>query len=773
MPRSEQKSPVTIIAIVVSLVIGGLIAYTVFPQRSENVETGQSDLLEIVSDEQSGSEPESGPNNSSPQETEDPASEDQELLEEEPIIVADAVTPIPTPSPTSTPEPSPSPSPTPEPTPSRTPEPQKLRVTGLVDSFEGDPMANARLYICPLIDANIKYSTMKAFQEEDGVVFATTNSGGYYEVDVPKSNNWLIGLMIGDAPQPFVRQIDPEGETEQVIDFQFPRPVKITGSLTDQGYAQIQGVDLEVKWTPDSLLEKKATSLVETVKTNSKGLFEAYLHEPVAVEITLKPEDVPSAYMTDYKTVTLSREELEETRTHRVDFQLMKAANLNGMVYSMKDGAKIPSSSAVITAKPTSPERDPSQTTLQTKTDEEGRFSFNQMWPEPYDLTVDKIGNNRTYLYGVNPIQQSNLEIKLDGLSSLRVHLSGAESEKVNVALLTSQQVASKTVAISQSEKIAIDFSQLKPGDYLVVASETGKGSNRYAEVPVTLDRGVLETTVEVELEDLYTQSGKLTATSNQDYTEYRIKTTKLQEKVGVFEPARFYNKSPRRVPSANITTSGEFSIQDLITGGQYLILAEDRETGEETGSAYITAGETPYLELALRGTGRVAGKVTNSLGEACEGKVIELTTSLGVLDGVSGTIQTRETIVNYDGTFVFDHVPVGSCRLMFKNEEASLRLLTVVKNEETFLNLECRTIVNISFLLDDTEDQPFSTSEQFLVMAQPGTVVAEPVLEISFDDLKVELEPGEYTITRTQTMESRSFVVSPRMDGEIEISFE
>jgi hypothetical protein len=175
---------------------------------------------------------------------------------------------------------------------------------------------------------------------------------------------------------------------------------------------------------------------------------------------------------------------------------------------------------------------------------------------------------------------------------------------------------------------------------------------------------------------------------------------------------------------------------------------------------------------LALGGVGSIRGRVLNPRSEACTGQEVRLTTGLGTLRGEPGDIQTWTTTSGFDGSFVFENVPVGQVRLYIPGDDSTGRLLSVTAGRATVADMSCRIWVTILFDLRNEGSTPFAPKEQFLIIPQPGTVVRDEVAEVYFDSLRAEMEPGAYTLMRTATMENVPFRVDARLDGAVKIQF-
>lgn len=701
-------------------------------------------------------------------------------------------TPSPTPEPTATPVP-PTPSPTAEPTtatltptPSSTPTPTPtplpvISLTGSVMTNDEIPAAGVRVYIVRKTEAALQENVATAFQSPDKHWTAKTDGLGFFEIELPSDTELLAGLMIAGEPQAFVRKIpaSPPG-SELNTEFLLPRPREIRGTVMDEEKVPIARAPVKIRWRPKSLLKREAAINEVDVYTNDEGRYVALLSEPVEAAVAPDTENLPAPYLYREGAVVLRGEDFGASRTYRVDFMVVAGVDIHGRVvmgeHALQPGEPI--EGATVSMRELT-ESQPSSGAIfrETITDAHGKFSFPRVYPSLYQIKAEHPATIGETIPRFDPLDGEEAVVALEPFSTVTgevVLTKPGNPGPATIALIGSQQRWIESGKLTDEGTIPFTFDSVAPGVYLMTALvETASEGEFYLEKPVVVNPGQPLELGTLNVDRLVDIHGRLVDPMNEvDFGKLTAEAEMIRKER--FLPRIRENETFWRRPVSSTGKSGSFVLENMRVGAEYFVRVVDRETGRIVGSAKVTPQKTnKQLNILLGGTGDVFGRVTNARGEACTNQRLALATGLGSLSKEVGDVQQWETTTSFDGTYRFSTVPAGQARLVLNDKEQKARLISIPADSAIRIDMNCLILVSLSFDVSTSKDEPLTRGEQFLIVPKPGTIVQEnPVKEITLDNMTALLEPGEYTITRTKTMQSRSFKVVPRLDGEVRLDF-
>jgi len=499
------------------------------------------------------------------------------------------------------------------------------------------------------------------------------------------------------------------------------------------------------------------------------------------IEVSLDSEDLPAPYLFEGQPTYLDAGNYGETRLARADLKVVQGVDIEGVATLAAEGgqdeAPIPSATVRIRelVDPTSAE---TPFTAQTTTSDQGEFSFTRIAPRTYQLMVKHPDYVEGRLEEFDAASGKEARVTLHPFGSVSGHVVLANQDKApssaTVTLMSEGEQEQMPVSPDESGAARFTFEDVEPGLYLLLGeAESGSGGHYYSETRLQLEPAEQYEAGALKLAPLGRIQGELVDPGE---GETRRDITLSAEPLEEEEGSRFFKNFPpadsRRIPDFSVSPGGSFEIRNLIEGRRYLIKARANGQGSVLGTAQAEAGSSETVRLLLSGTGSVSGSVRNTRGEACAGTEVILSTRPGAYSAEKIRQQVRRQTIDYDGRYRFENLPSGPARIRLADEDGAARLISVPEDGNLEINFSCRDYVFVKFDVSDGSGQPIEAKEQFIVMPKPGTKAEVPLIELTYEELETRLEPGEYTIMRTATMESRSFRVNPRMDGTIQIDF-
>ncbi len=765
MPRKQSNSPIVPIAAILSVLLALGVGYYL-------IETGGRESGEMFAFR-------------SPVSERDPAPAEQpvEEPEEEPE-------PTPTPQPEETPEPTPTETPTPTPTPTETPTPtpeptpERTRLIGEVLTHDGRPVPRAQLYLIAKTEDRLPVAVQNAFTSEEAHSIIQAGAEGSFEFLLPPGRPYIAGLMIKGEPQSIAQEIvaGEAGETIRLTLNQ-PRPFEVRGLVADDRMERLRDIPVKVTWRPTSLRTRETEWQEKTVRTGADGRFEVQLHEPAEIRIVPDTEELPSPYLYGKEPLQLSRSDFERTRVTRVDLQVTRGVTFSGRVLAGGEERRPVEGAEVVLSELLGPQetRSPHQHT--TESGEDGRFRFERIFPSEYQLTASHPGYNTGHVRDFTPTSESQPEIVLHpfaevvGTAILPEGAAHDEELHGTAVIVDRYRGWREDFAVSAGGSGDFHVGNLRPGVYrLLLLAEAPDGREYFQEMPLRIEAGNNPDLGTVVLSELFEVEGRFVAPPGfgDSFRDIVLNARELDRDPRAFPVPEDFAPWQRQ-PLAAISETGQFSIEHVVAGREYAILAENRQNGEVLGSALLSgddAAEGKSVELGLQGTGAVTGTVMNDRDEACADVLVEVITGLGRVEGPAVPRQRWKTRTDFRGQFRLENLPAGQARLILQGDDAAGRLINVPRGGELALELTCRTFLLVNLEVIAPEDRPLSADEQFLVIARSGDAARRPVQEIYGSDMEVQLEPGRYTLTRTSTMESRHFEVAPRSPGRIRVDF-
>ncbi|MCC5877078.1 MAG: hypothetical protein JJU11_12735 [Candidatus Sumerlaeia bacterium] len=658
-----------------------------------------------------------------------------------------------------------------------------VRFSGTVRNHLGEIVPNGSLFVIAQSDGSLSEKVRRAFASSHTHTIVRSNSQGRFQFKIPAGKVFLIGPMVSGEPQSIVTEIGPELPGAVVeSDIEMPRPFTLRGAVTNRAGLRLEGIPVKVTWEPTSLRGRAPEPRTINISSDEEGYFDVILPEVSKATVVVDADQLPRPYLFDAPPRQVQRSDFQSNRYYRVTLEVITGVNLQGRVIEEDGDTDVPLFGALVELTPVGDgglQRDKAKTIY---TDRDGVFHFETLYPRRYLLTASMDGFNQGVLRDFLPESDQAVEIVLRPLTMVAgtVSLPREMDEMVSAQVnLLGRRGGShrQTIEIDpETRRGEWSFDEISSGSYLLaIQAEDAAGRNWYHEDRVVVMDGALEEPSNVVLNQLWEIPGRFTTAipGGGNYEDLEVIARLRERDSDSLFPPRFQPEF-RRLPKAEVAPDGSFLLKDLKEGMEYRIQVVRPDSDSRLGGAILVAGADKVskpLEVSLEGTGSVSGRVFNDRNESCSGVTITLTAGLGTMEGMAGSIQRRTATVGYDGKFSFDAVPVGNARISIEGDDITGRLFYVPFNQEVELELECRTWVDVDFALKDPSN-PITEREHFLVIAQPGTVVKDPIRELHGNDLRSRLEPGRYVITRTSTMESRSFEVLPRLDGTISITF-
>ncbi|MBI1290985.1 hypothetical protein GC173_07035 [bacterium] len=683
--------------------------------------------------------------------------------------IAAAASPSPTPAPTAIPSPTAAPAP-PAATPAESPMPTPVPVSSvvaLVRDHLGKPAVGTEVYFVPRGNGGVQIDLAAAFDKPSTIRRGTSDSSGRVSIELPPGQRWLAGVIAHDAPIGTVQEIYSAPGQETSAEFALPRPFELRGTVVDDVFERVPDVEIEVTWIMKSVIDAKAQRSVRA-RSDRDGRFFFLLPEAVSASARIVPEGLAPEFLPERSSLELSATEVGQQAGMRIDLALVRAVELRASVISARDDAPVPGAEVQLTLA----DRDtsgPLPTSWAAISDAAGVATIAGLYPGEYALTVKASGFNNHARAEFRPADDSEPTIRLDPLARVGGRLGLPPEIAGSASVFLINRYDGRRTEPSGSDFL---FSDVPPGDWLLGAEAAKDDEVFYGEQLVNVEPGKDVSGLSLELKPVTSITGRLLNPPGElDFPQVLLEADPIRSAVAGF-PAEATHSDWRRLPTASVANAGTFVLDNLISGVHYRIIAKNSQTGTMLGAGEAVAGDDKPMALTLGGVGSVRGRVLNSRAEACTGQEVRLTTGLGTLRGEPGDVQTRSTTTSFDGSYVFEDVPVGQVRAYLPDDNTSGRLLSVSAGRATVCDLSCRIWVSIVLDLRASGPTAFTPKEQFLIIPQPGTVVRDQVTEVYLDSLQASLEPGAYTIMRTATMENVPFRVDARLDGSIKLEF-
>lgn len=680
------------------------------------------------------------------------------------------------PAATATPEPTATATPTttPTPTPIPTPEVRIASIVGSVEDANGEMLPEITVFVIERTTDTLEMMAQKAFGDPERHWLAETDALGFFELEVPAPAHYLAGFYFGGEPQPFVQDLGilENGESVEST-FIVPAPREFSGLVLDQDNSAVAGIPVTVRARSRSLLSGNTAPQEQVVTSNAAGQFTARVFEPSSVVLTTDPSTYPAPFLGDPQSVELGPEAFDPLTAVRPRLRVLRGEEITGRVVAGEtapdQGAPIAGAKVTLTRAEAAPGARP-EVVAEKVADASGSFTISRLHPGLYALSTEAEGYDRMIMLDMQVPTGEPLTIELAPLAKLTVELGLAEGKPLRGAARVALMTRNSHRDLSSTDP-TVEFDNVMSGAYLLAAIVETGGETYYAEKWIRVPPLATELTEEIVLRTLRDVEGAIISGKAGDAAgELFLRAENLSGDAAATQGV--WSSPEWRLNPKGRAGGGVFVMQNLVAGEEYLILASATEGGPVLGSGHVTARQRDLVEIALGGVGTIRGRITSSLGSACPGEEVNLTSGIGVLEGRPGSIQRRTTRTRFDGSYEFHAVPVGSVRVALQNSPEEGRLVNLQRDETLAINLGCRTYVSVSFRLTGPPDAPINPTEQFLILPQPGTVVKQAVTEISYGKPEVMLEPGSYTITRTATMESASFTVVARVHGQIPIHF-
>jgi hypothetical protein len=634
----------------------------------------------------------------------------------------------------------------------------------------GEPVPGAGLYVIAWGEAPVPDLVRAAFANPATHTLVTANAAGEFDIQLAAGRRYYIGPMLDGEPSGFVQELGPEEPgIELEAEFALPAPKLLRGRVQDTESRRLARIPLIVEWQPATLRATPAPMRTTQLLTDESGSFSLPLADPETVTVAIDLERLPEPFIWTGQPQRLTREEILASATHTMVFDLITGVEVTGRVVA--DGQPVAGARVDLGAVSGVPASFPGGTLT---TGPDGRFHFSRLYPGVYVVSAALSGYNTAFLRDLRPRAGEWLTLELQPLGRFRARAivpPPSPGALVVRARLLGRGQTVELAADQDDTTITLEAANLPVGSSLMVVEATDRANGRvwYAEEQVSVGAGV--SNAEVRLEELTSRTARLAGTIPANRQLAARLTREGSTPWSLFPPD--FRLADRREPTATIDPDGHMTLANLKTGARYLLEVIDAANGDVLGGAVVDPADREPLRVSIEGTGSIRGRVLSDRGEVCSGVEVILVTGLGTAEGALGTIQERRQTVGFDGFYRFDRVPVGQVRLFLDGDQAEARLIYVPRDRELEINLQCRTLVAIRFAVTTGSASPaIEPGETFLVLPRPGTTPRQRVLELRADNLAARLEPGQYTLTRARTLESRPFDVLPRMEPTVRLDF-
>jgi hypothetical protein len=645
-----------------------------------------------------------------------------------------------------------------------------IRFSAQLLNADGAPDAAAGLYFVPKVGTSLKESLEKGWEN---AILRPANEKGGAAAELPAGSGWFVGLTLEGVPTDIAQSLS-QNDTSDTITTRFlvPRPFEVRVVLSAPDESKIPNVGLVAEWQVTAAGTGEVVSKRRELTTAPDGSITFGIHRPQTATVRLATETLPAGLLPEVESFSLSEREVPLRRSWRLDFRTVAAISVSGTLLERTTEGKRPRPGATVRVA-TIPSESVAPREWNPLTAADGTFTIPGLYPRPHILSVREAGFVPLIIEDFHPGKDAQPTLEIGSLPDVVVSLSAPPSlasATVLVSLLSRYDGVRREVPLGGSVAATTTFERVEPGALLLIAEAKGPdGVIHYAEAPVDLSARDASTKTVLALEPLVSLKGKLVeGAPNLDPQRTVIEA--IANVGGTVPELAGPHADWRRGPRSTIGVGGNFAVENLVRSRPYLIRVKD-SAGNLVGSAEVTGGQSNVPSISLGGLGIVRGRILSARGEACGDQEVRLVVGLGTVEGTAGDMQERTSRTSFDGTYRFENVPAGQARLYLPGDSTSNRLISVSSGRETVIQMQCRRWVRVALDLR-IEGTPLKPNEQFLVIPQPGTVVADKVKELTAEQLSVVLEPGAYMLTRTATMESAPFDVGQGLDGSVTVTF-
>ncbi len=678
------------------------------------------------------------------------------------ILRGDATPPQRPAPPTGTIRPSPVPSPSPEPTPpatpgaptaqaSPTPAPAGRVIDARVLDADGQPIARpVSIFVAQRIaDGSPAEPQVLTTDESDLEVEAA-----------PDVSVVDIGLCEEGLPTEIATAVFLEGTGPFAAEIRLPGEVILRGRVLTPSGSGIEGVSLSARRIVRGYGAGKAPAQAPRIiaVTDASGLFEGKLPAAPRIELSVPRTPRTESYLLP-DPLNLEFKSLSGGTRAEINFVLEEGTEIVGRVLEPQR-RPIAAAHVRLTG---------SGGTFSTRSDADGRFRILGLRRGTYLVEVEAHGH-ATRRLGETRLPATPLEVTLEplGRANGRVTLGADGSAPPSPASIAATGMTSPSAAQPDGTFELLD---LPTGRVEIAAlSRIGDGvlTGRTA---IQVAPGEERHNVAVQLRPVGAVAVRLLGTVQHPVAE--LEATVQRSSPGPAHGSPVESVVPDwPVPSIAMSETGLVRISSLEAGVEYVLTVRDRATRKPLAGAVLRPPDESVAVVPLGGTATVRGMVLTDNGTACTGVEIELVTNLALFGSEVPSPDRRRARTGFDGRFEFADVPAGRARLTVGGDESTARFLTLNAGQLLELSLPCRDLPLVRLWPYSTAGESIGEREQFVVMSIAGTKTPETLIELTGARLEARLAPGEYSIVRTATMESRSFKVRSGLTEPLTIEF-
>lgn len=663
-----------------------------------------------------------------------------------------STTPVPTATPT--PAPSPSPAATTAPTPAPAPEPRTAGrlIDGRILNADGTPITRP-------VSIFVAQRTADGAPAEPELL---TLDEGEFEIEAASDVNVVdVGLCEEGRPTEMATAVFLEGEGTKSVELRLPGELTLRGRVVTPSGAGIEGVTLAAQRVVRGYGSGPAPEFPPRpiATTDATGLFEGRLPAAPKVRLSISRDPRTEAFLLP-EALTLEFKTLSGETRAELNFVLEEGTEIVGRILD-------PQRRPVIGANVRLTGFGATHT---TRSDADGRMRLLGLRRGTYLVEVDAPGY-ATRRLGETRLPASPVEVTLEplGRANGRVVLAATESIPPEVVLLAAKGMTTPTKAEPDGTFELLD---LPTGDVDIAALAAVGGAIHTGRARVLVAPGEEKHNLVIALRPLTDISVKLLGTSLHPVAELEATVQRLDEGASRKGEAAESTIPGWPTPSIAMSETGLVRISSLEAGHEYVLTVRDRATRRSLAGAVLRPPDDSVAMVPLGGTATLRGVVLNEANTACAGAELELVTNLALFGTDVPSPDRRRIRSGFDGRFEFANVPAGRARLTVNRDESTARFLTLNADQLLDLSLPCQERPNVRIWPFSTAGESIGDSEQFVVMSLAGTKTPETLVELTGARLEVRLAPGDYSIVRTATMETRPFKVRSNLTEPLSIEF-
>lgn len=576
-----------------------------------------------------------------------------------------------------------------------------------------------------------------------------------------------VGLCEGGVPTAVAQSVVPGADAAATpIELRLPGVLTLRGVVSDVIGKSIAAVPVHATRKPRGLPGRPAPpEETHRTATDAQGRYELRFTAATDVELTIPRHAVTEPYLSQ-PPMLLNFPSLGDATRSDLNIILEQGEILQGYV-------RTPTGNPVSTARVSL--EGPMEASAESTAD--GLFRVIGLRRGTYTLRATAPGHAERVLTGLFlPAATQNLYLDPYSTVAGAVHVEelppGTTAPTVaTVAVIAGSVSTEVEVRLDQDGDGMFSFPSQPSGLQEVIVFAEHEGRRFAGRAVATLSPGANALDIAVGLRPLEELNLRLLGIEQHPASaiEGFVQTPDRAGGVRVELPPAVLGRFPQ--PEVTIGETGFVRIRNLERGRDYLFTVREKETRRTVAGSAIRAPWKGSIVVPLGGTGSVSGFIRKASGAACEGITVELVSNLASYGNEIATVEKRSTRTNYEGQFRFEAVPAGPARVIVSGDQARARVLTVPANESVTLAFTCDDRQAVQLIIFAPPDHPVADNEQLMVLSQPGTRTPQTLIELTGPFPEAPLQPGEYTLLRTSTMERVPFTVISGQSAPIRVT--